>query len=173
MRFAFPFLVTLLGLSLTSCVARDPSELQLSDDATASIPPLRTDSAVYHITNTRTIHQLVISFVYTNSTGGNVYVNGCHGPHPPDLQKMVNGDWVTVFSPIVLLCAGPPTRIAPLQQYEYEYHIVASLQDGWPRSGVTPVVGTYRLVWGLFSSTSEAGALPLEQRVSNTFEIIE
>ena len=171
MRFAFPVVVTLFGLSLTSCVARDPFESQRGDDTI--VPPLHTDSTVYHITSTRTIYQLVVSFVYTNSTGGNVYISGCHGPHPPDLQKVENGLWVTVFIPIVAACADPLFRIAPEQRYEGEYHITASRQDGWPRSGVTPVSGTYRLVWGLFRSSNDTGGLPLQQRVSNRFEIIE
>jgi hypothetical protein len=142
--------------------------------------PIRTDSAVYHVRTTEDSHELTIEVTYTNPTGSTVYIPTCHSPHPPVLEKWQEDTWVTAYAPVVPLCLGAPVVIADGDVYAYTYRISAARSANWyPRFEVPEIPGTYRLVWRILGTWTPDGPepglgreLPLEQRVSNTFEIV-
>lgn len=165
----------LLTVALTSACGT-PDILQSADVGT----PIRTDSAVYHVRTTEYFHDLTIEATYTNLTGKTVYIPGCHSPDPPVLEKWQEDKWVTAYAPVVLLCLGSPVIIGAGDVYAYTYRISAARTPNTsPRFEVAELPGTYRLVWRILSTWTPHGPepglgkeLPLEQRISNTFEIV-
>jgi hypothetical protein len=142
--------------------------------------PIRTDSAIYHVRTTADSHELTIGATFTNRSGATAYIPTCRTPHPPVLQKWESEQWVTVYSPPVLECLGPPVVIEAGATYEYAYRVLASRRPNtYPRFETRHIGGLYRLRWHILGSWTPDGPepnlgveLPLEQRVSNTFTIV-
>ena len=135
-------------------------------------PPMTTDSAVYHLRGDAYNYRMEIGFTYTNPTRRSVQVSTCHGAYPPSLEKWQDGAWVGAWFPVVPMCLGAPLVIGPGESYRDALHLTAGRRDNLlPRFEVDPIPGTYRLVW--LVGAPGVGALPLEQRVSAPFEIVE
>ena len=119
-----------------------------------------------------------VPFEIRNTTGGPLYRIGCRTAPPPTLEKLVEGEWVTAYAPIVNLCLSPPFEIAPGEVRRDTLQVQGFLpgQNAGPEFE-TDVEGTYRLHLRLYSSlTDERSPLgkdlvPLEERVSNPFEV--
>jgi hypothetical protein len=152
------------------------------DDALGPVPttPLRTDSSVYHVRTASHGYELTIGVSYTNPTRGNVYIPTCHTPHPPVLQKLENGSWVTAYVPVVLMCLGPPVIIGSGRTYEFTYRIWAGFHgtNNYPQFEVREIPGTYRLVWQMLRTWTPNGPnpglgepLPVELSTSDPFEL--
>jgi hypothetical protein len=108
---------------------------------------------------------------YTNHLNRAVIVPACHTPAPPSIQKLVGDEWVDVYLPIMLLCYTPPLVIPARTTHHFPFTMSASrLPNSAPRLDVAELPGTYRLVW-LVAPRDGDSALPLEQRISNTFEL--
>ena len=110
---------------------------------------------------------------YTNPTDRTVYMTGCKGPSKPTLQKQEGRDWVPAYSPVELMCLGPPTVIEPGESYRDTLHVSGYL----PGQNVAPtfkteVEGTYRLVRAVFSDPDGKQPLPDSLRISNLFEMV-
>ena len=187
-----PCLVPVLLSALAACGGRSamgPGDGSGSDVSGSA--PIQTDRASY-TARRQTMHlvdgtryenylELTIGLRYTNPTDEPIYLVTCLDVNPPVLEKKEGAEWVTAFAPIVPECLGPPVVIGRGESYEYIYRIEAFL----PGSRVMPqfqteVPGTYRLVWTAYrtwlANSVEAGLgreLPLEQRVSNEFSIVE
>lgn len=172
-------LAVLTAAFLSSCGALDVLGLRRGEPPSLSGAPIQTDSTVYHLRTTENAHELTIRLNYTNPTGSPVYIPTCHTPHPPVLEKWQGDKWVTAYSPVVLLCLGPPVVIGAGEVYAYTYRVSASRRPNTlPRFAVAEIPGTYRLVWHILDTWTPQGSepglgreLPLEQRVSNTFRI--
>jgi hypothetical protein len=142
--------------------------------------PIRTDSAIYHVRTTSNSHEVTIGVTFTNRSGGTAYIPTCRTTHPPVLQKWEGEQWVTVYSPAVLDCLGPPVVIEAGASHEYTYRVLASRRPNtYPRFETQQIGGLYRLNWHILGSWTPDGPepgigveLPLEQRVSNTFTIV-
>jgi hypothetical protein len=133
---------------------------------------VETDSTSYHVHTTDSGHQVTIGVSFRNPTFNEVHIPTCHAPHPPVVQKLGRNGWVTVYSPLVLLCSGPPVRIAPGEAYSMTYHVSASrLPNSFPRFAVDEIAGTYRLNWRALHTRS--GRLPLAYRTSSPFQLLE
>ena len=171
--------VLALGLVAAGCGSVDVVGIGTDPSHSAAGAPIRTDSSVYHVRTTPTGHELTIGVRFTNVTGGTAYIPTCHTPHPPVLEKLEGDRWVTAYSPVVLMCLGPPVVIPAGSSYDYTYRVLASTRPNtYPRFEVAEIRGTYRLVWHILGSWNPDGPepglgtpLPLEQRVSNTFRI--
>ena len=142
----------------------------------AADAPLRTDAARYeaHVTG----HGLEldpIAFTFTNERSRAVYVPGCPGPNPPSLQKLVDGEWVEAWSPIVTQCLGPSVRVGAGRAYRDTLRVRAGLPSDniYPKFETLPVEGTYRLVLGVdrTEDPEQIVPTPLGERVSNPFEL--
>ena len=132
-----------------------------------------TDSTAYHVRTTDASHQVTIGATFRNHSAVEVLISTCHSPHPPALEKLGPDGWVTVYSPVVLLCLGPPVRIAPGDDYRITYHVAGTrLPNAAPRLEVDEIPGTYRLNWYALH-TKSGGQLPAAQRTSNPFELLE
>jgi hypothetical protein len=112
-----------------------------------------------------------VDYSFTNTTELTLFVPVCQQPHPPTLEKLEDGAWVTAYSPAVLLCWEPPMEIAPGSQFTDTLRVHAGLPGSnlYPQLEVSEVSGTYRLVWNVLRS-NQAGAAA-ERLTSSTFTI--
>ena len=166
-------LLALVGLAV-GC--RNPLDLT-SDDA-----PIRTDRTEYAVTHEGGALRVDIEFTYTNPTAGAVNVQACQVPDPPVLQKREDGKWVTAYAPVVLLCLGPPLVIPRGGSTRYALHVRAfpAGSNAAPQWQAGSVAGTYRLLWAVHAGDGKNSArdgggplVPVSQRVSNTFWLVE
>jgi hypothetical protein len=120
--------------------------------------------------------RVAIRLRYTNSTDRPIYLPTCNGINPPLMEKKQGGGWVIAYAPIVPACLGPPEVIQPGKTFEYEYQVEGYAPGGrvMPQFN-TEVPGTYRLVWDAYASrnSNPEHMLPLEERISNEFELTE
>lgn len=142
--------------------------------------PLQTDRLAYQLQrDSRDNLRVEIPFTYHNRTGKTVYLVNCHGDVPPSLQKWQEGEWVTAWSPVVLLCLSPPIQVAPDAVYEDTLRVFSARQgsNAAPQFQVPATDGTYRLLWHVpvhdygFDDSPYGTPLTLENRVSNNFEL--
>lgn len=120
-----------------------------------------------------------IPYSFTNRTGSNVYLPNCRGGFHVRLEMEKAGEWVRIWSPVLLGCLSPPIVIEPDEVYETTLHVVGCLEGKCaprlvlPPSSSTPV----RILWGdALSSYDEDGdpfgeLIPLEERISNRFTL--
>ncbi|MDE2764607.1 MAG: hypothetical protein OXQ94_07525 [Gemmatimonadota bacterium] len=120
-----------------------------------------------------------IPYSFTNRTGSKVYLPNCRGGFDVTLEMEKDGEWVHIFSPILLDCLSPPIVIEPDEVYETTLRVVGCLEGNCgprlvlPPSSSTPV----RIVWGDALSSYDEDAnpfgelIPLEERVSNRFTL--
>ena len=167
--------VTAIAVAALGC--RNPLAVREGEE------PIRTDRGEYVADRTGGGVSLDVVVRFTNPVAGPVNLPTCHGVHPPVLEKLVGGRWVSAYNPPVLACLGPPLVVREGDTLDYTYRIRGAPRGSntYPQFEVPDVVGTYRLVWHIYDGDGAgyAGAegsgrlLPLRQRVSNEFRIIE
>ena len=135
--------------------------------AMGTTEPIQTDSPINTVAESNGVARVAIRMTYRNSTGKPVYLPTCQGPQPPRLQKQIGDKWVVAFAPNVLACEATPIEIPNNTSY-------------LPRFAVSEVPGTYRILWEIFHGAAgepshpviTRDALPTEQEVSNTFQLV-
>ena len=162
----------LISLSLAACDLLDAQSGDFEG------PLIRTNDSTYTVQRTEEALEAAIPLTLNNETGGTVYINRCHTPTPPVLQKKTEEGWKGVYSSVRLACLEPPVVIEEGEEYEYTFEMNANLRDNsFPRFGAEEIAGTYRLKWELHMEYDEGDPaydlLPLENRISNTFALRE
>ncbi|MDB4876695.1 MAG: hypothetical protein JWM41_3141 [Gemmatimonadetes bacterium] len=143
------------------------------------LPDFQTDSVSYTFVATSVGYTGTIGVTYTNKTNETANFVNCLGGTDVQLQKLTNGEWKTVWSPVLLTCLSPPIVVAPGQEYRSRISVFA----GYPGSNFLPtfvttdISGSYRAVWtqvvtGYQDKLSFGTPLPAEHRVSNQFTIV-
>jgi len=150
--------------------------------AMGTTEPIQTDAPIYTVAEANGVARVAIRMRYRNSTGQPVYLPSCQGPQPPRLQKQVGDKWVVAFAPNVLACEATPIEVPNNTTYEYTFMVVAGMPgtNYLPRFAVSEVPGTYRILWEIFHGAAgepshpviTRDALPTEQEVSNTFQLV-
>ncbi len=118
-----------------------------------------------------------ILMTYTNRSDRPVYMGMCGGPFVPVLERLVNGSWETAYSPPQTACGGVGNRIDPGEVYsDYRFQVLGHDRKSDVRPSWLPdeVDGSYRVHWFLSLFTEpdwRADQVPLEERVSNTFQL--
>jgi hypothetical protein len=144
-----------------------------------SAPPLtaslRTDSTQVTVHRSGFNYAATIGFAYTNTTPRPVSKRGC-GVTPPELEKKVNGQWVTAYRPVLLMCLRVPDfSIGSGQTYRDALQFMAA-EPGHnigPVLDVDSIDGVYRLRWDLVEGT-DAGAkgARIVKSTSNEFRMV-
>lgn len=120
-----------------------------------------------------------IPYVLANLTDDDIYIVNCGGWTSLELEKRVDGEWVSAWSPVRFGCLSPPIVIPPGRSVSRQLHVFGGDADCncGPRFEVEEPRGTYRLRFHDILHTYDEDArpfgepLPLEMRVSNPFEI--
>lgn len=167
-------LLTALALALLGACA-SPGPLQPDRNLGGEDAALRTDETRYRITRTGQQLVLDVGFRYTNRAESARYAPRCGSPHPPTLEKWNGSAWVVAYASVVAACWQEPIAIAPGATYTDTLRVRAALPGSstYPDFRVSPVAGTYRLVWRLLNGRDPNGPHTPATEVSNTFEITE
>lgn len=139
----------------------------------------QTDSLSYTLVSAAHGLEGKIAFVFTNPTSAPVYIVNCRGATALRLEKRSGDRWVPAWSPVIPLCLSPPIVVQPGQQYAGVVHVFGGhpSTNMHPQFVVDPVPGVYRIVWtDVLRTYNDRGnpfgePLPLEQRVSNRFQL--
>ena len=152
----------------------------LTESATSDrTPDSQTDSASYTLRSTSPWYQTTIGVTFTNRTNTAANFVNCNGGTGVQLEKLINGTWTTVWSPILLACLSPPIVVASGAKFQTAIHVFAGDvgSNFYPQFTVADIPGTYRAVWTeVVANYTTAGQsfgelLPLEHRTSNTFTL--
>jgi len=157
----------------------DTSELPEDNDA-----PITTDAVRYSAEAFGDDSVLyTVKATYTNTTHASVYLAPCgYEPSVYGLERFEGGDWRrTALGPPCPAVGGvPDTEVKPGESSTATLTIYGSrLPDTFPEFGIDLLPGVHRLVFVITSTRREGDAdvvgeddlLPLEQRVSNAFEL--
>jgi hypothetical protein len=143
-------------------------------------PGLRTDQSAYALERRRTSWEADIPYEFVNRTGDTVYLTNCRGDFGLRLEKWHEGEWVTAWTPVQLMCLSPPLEIGPGATFADTVHVIAGLPGSnvMPKLEVEEVDGAYRLVWLAGShdyNDGEPGGALIDDRfrTSNTFTLSE
>ena len=119
-----------------------------------------------------------IPYSFTNRTGSKVYLPNCRGGFDVRLEMETAGEWVHIWSPVLLLCLSQPMVIEPDEVYETTLRVAGCLDGCGPRLVLPPSSSTpIRIQWGGALSSYDEDAypfgepIPLEERVSNRFTL--
>lgn len=179
MRLHLTKLLAISGALLSGC-GGDVTRPSLNPDpAPNDRAPVMTGASLYTLTPTENGWTGEIDFEVTNGTDRKISLLNCRGGYGLKLEKWEGSDWVTAWSPALLMCLGPPIEILPGQARQDVVRIFGGHRRSsfYPQFTVDEIDGTYRLVIeGAFWAYDHGGppwgeSVPLEHRVSNTFEI--
>jgi hypothetical protein len=137
--------------------------------------PIQTGKKAYKVAITPRSVKFTINYSYVNRTGGSVSLNPCGRPARLELEKKVEGEWVTVFSPVGLLCPRQTVWIEPGETYQDTFEEEAFLPGNEMipkfRIDVREIEGVYRLVHVFFGEIQplRLGGQILGGQISNEF----
>lgn len=162
-------------------VTKMPDTTELPEDEDA---PIVTDAVRYTPQVSADAVTYTVEATYTNNTNATVYLSPC-GYEPPvfGLERLEGGSW-NHRTVIGGLCPGvggvPDTELKPGESFTTTLDISASIPSpATPLFGVDLLPGVHRLRFVVANTESNGDAdvvegdelLPLEQRVSNAFEL--
>ncbi|MGH7490784.1 MAG: hypothetical protein ACREOO_00165 [bacterium] len=145
-------------------------------------PAIRTDKRTYTLSQSGETLTGSFDMTYTNQTGDPTHLVTCNGIFSILLEKLIDGKWVLAYGSDSPDCLGPIISIEPGRQHTNSLKVAAFTPSSEyePKFQVDNISGTYRLVWPIYERLNPNGyqeesgwgkLLPLEKRVSNTFEI--
>ncbi len=169
-------MVLLAGVACRDDAISPSAAAELTRDADALF---QSDSLRYTLRPTGDGYAARMHFTFTNRTGATVYVVNCLGMTGMGLQKLIDGGWRTVWTPILLQCETPPITVSPGETWERPLGFTAGCVGGrvYPQLSIPDVAGTYRAIWpdalsSYLEATGFGDVLPEASRVSNRFEFV-
>ncbi|CAN5879182.1 hypothetical protein BH23GEM9_BH23GEM9_08730 [soil metagenome] len=142
---------------------------------------MRTGSAAYDLVRRDGGNATSLDFSFTNPLDETIYVVNCRGGLAVALERWSGQAWERAWTPVLLQCLSPPIEIAAGETFRSTVDVWGSDpgRDHLPEFTVSPVEGSYRLVWdnlvlrwrGDYVDGAFGDAVPLEFRVSNSFEL--
>lgn len=147
--------------------------------STSADVKFQTDSESYTLTQPGPWYEATIRFTFHNDLKKNVYFVNCGGATGILLEKFVDSTWKPVWSPVMTTCLSAPLIVAAGKDWRSEIRVSAAPigSNFLPQFSVRDIPGTYRVQWthalrSYDPSKPRFGTqLPLQQRISNSFEI--
>jgi hypothetical protein len=140
---------------------------------------LRTSAESYTLTRRDGGWATSIDLSFTNPLTETIYVVNCRGGLAMGLERWNGEAWERAWSPGMQLCLSPPIEIAAGGTLRHTLEVWGSDpgRNHYPEFAVTPVEGTYRVVWenlvlrwrGDYVDGAFGDPVPRELRVSNSF----
>lgn len=138
----------------------------LTDLARDSEPPIQTELLQYHLSFDGIGLEAKIAYVFTNRTGGPVYIPNCRGSFYLHLDRE-HGGWHKAWSAGVLTCGGSPIVVESDSVFR-DTLVVWGAPPGtnwYPQFDKQDPTGIYRIVWDeALSSSSDGPPIPLDSR---------
>lgn len=141
-------------------------------------PLIQTDAQSYVVTRVRQGFHAEIPYVFSNRTGGAVYLVNCQQDFEISLERRDSARWVRAYNPPLRECLSPPIVIEAGERYRDTLLVRAQEygSNSYPQFDREDIDGTYRIVWGSALSSYRdrhpfGDTLPLRQRISNEFQI--
>jgi hypothetical protein len=141
--------------------------------------PIRTDKQEYSVVRTsNSTVRFTIKTIYTNRSQDTVYLPGCPYPSPPVLEKKVGDKWVVLYEQFEPMCRRDPLPVKPGETYPHTLDIsifpTGSNMGPQLNPGIKEIAGTYRIVRRIQRDyRASSPLLPLDERISNEFELKE
>ncbi|MGH7567859.1 MAG: hypothetical protein ACREL9_02650 [Gemmatimonadales bacterium] len=139
-------------------------------------PLFQTDSVIYTLRADSLGYSADIRVRFTNRTSDTTYFVNCDRAIQVSLEKLNDGQWRAVWSPLLPLCLSPPIVVPPGGRYDTRIDVFGGYSGGnsMPQFSVGEVAGVYRAVWhdALRSYRDHppfGEPLALEHRLSNRF----
>jgi hypothetical protein len=161
----------LMLVTVTSCADQLAAPPDVTRDINAAV---QTDSLAYRLDQSRDSYDGTIGFVFTNRSAQPISVLNCQRQTGVTLQKLVDAEWVTAFSPTVAFCRSADIVIAPGASYRTSLTIYGAKPnaDFEPKFEASNVPGVYRIVWGSLSyGGTDTTTVPNSERISNRFTL--
>jgi hypothetical protein len=175
-----PFIALIIVLPLlAACALQAPTGPGPAEALDPGDTPIVTDRTSYTLQRGSHGWETEIVFEYTNATERTISLLNCNGSFALRLEKLDAGEWVSAWGPPIPMCLSRPIEIARGDRYATTLSVFGGFPgtNTYPQFQVEPVDGTYRLViesayWGYDHDGPPWGEqVPLEERVSHTFEI--
>lgn len=177
-RRQFLFGMLVLAFLLGAC-RQEPVELALPVDDDTSIT---TDRERYTPEDFGDYVRYTIEVTYTNTTGASVYLAPCSSTPPPPhywLEHFDGDSWGYGYTGFCNSGPGTPpaTEVEAGETFTDTLTLDAyRIANRYPQLGTDFVTGVSRFVFDVVASVDDEGIanydpLPLEQRVSNAFEL--
>jgi hypothetical protein len=164
---------SLAGAGCTSIETSGPG------DAAGLDAPIATSAGEYTLAPSNSGLAVDIPIRFHNVTGRTLSIVNCRGGLAPVLERRVGGGWEPFWHGVQLQCLSPPIVIPAGEWIDRTVQVWGAL----PQSNMAPqfasgdVAGTYRIVLHSVVFDYDSGRpgfgtpVPLEQRISNTFEL--
>jgi|GEM_PF-1977921 hypothetical protein len=144
-----------------------------SNTPSDQITSIRTDSTRYFAN----LQSVVPVITIQNNTDKPIFFPTSAGfnSNPFEVEKRVDGEWTFAYTPFLQLTSSPPLVIEPdsVLIRDFPIFLPSLLREG----RISEINGSYRLKLGLYESVNvqrlSGELLPRNERISNTFEIVE
>ncbi len=175
-RFRIGALVSILLVLLLGACRQEPVVPALPPDDDA---PITTDRERYTPEDFGDYVRYTVKTSYTNPTQASVYLAPCGYEPPSDYLERFDGEtWrASTFNHPCPAVPAPAVEVVPGGTFDATLTLDASRSpNAEPGFGTDLVPGVHRFVFAVVSGVDEEGfandnLLPLEQRVSNAFEL--
>ena len=81
------------------------------EDETDGVPLIQTEETTYTLVPEGNGLATEIAYTFENRTGGDVYLVNCNGQFGLSLERLENGTWAPMWSPVLQECLSPPIVI--------------------------------------------------------------
>ncbi len=166
-------IIMIFSVVFTACSSVDiPDVLSTEDEYSVRV---WTHENVYKPENNR----LQVGVIFENTGGKPVYLAPGGNKLPfYILQKKEGNEWIAAYNTPVLQILTAPTKVEPGERIERQLSFInTDKMSSYPLWKITVLTGTYRLVATVLKEVGTEDEqysgipLPLDQRLSNTFEI--
>jgi len=151
-------LVVLVSAAVFGCAG--------ATDLARAHEPIQTDSLHYQLVFDGVGYHVRIPYVFTNQTGGTVYIENCRGAFYLHLERKGSDEGHAAWAAAIPKCLSGPIVIDKDMSFTDTLDVWGAPPGGnwYPQFDRTDPSGTYRIVW-------DGTSIPRSARLSNWFAL--